>query len=55
MRFADGGVAAGTIVERAADYQAPVCHHFGVNHLPEGYGDATPPAQPAPATTSPAT
>ncbi len=38
-RKADGGVAAGTIVERAPDYMAPVCHHFGDNHLPEGYGD----------------
>ena len=36
MRYADGGVAAGTIVERADDYMAPVCHHFGLNHLPEG-------------------
>ena len=36
---ADGGVAAGTIVERAADYLAPVCHHFGENHLPEGLCD----------------
>ena len=47
VRYADGGVAAGTIVERAADYMAPVCHHFGDNHLPEGYGDggaAKPPA-----------
>jgi len=35
-RKADGGVAAGSIVERAADYLAPVCHHFGENHLPEG-------------------
>ncbi len=39
-RKSDGGVAAGTIVPRAADYLAPVCHHFGENHLPEGYGDA---------------
>jgi D-ornithine 4,5-aminomutase subunit beta len=39
VRFADGGVAAGTIVQRADDYLAPVCHHFGVNHLPEAYGD----------------
>ena len=38
-RKADGGVAAGSIVERAADYLAPVCHHFGANHLPEGYGE----------------
>ena len=38
-RKSDGGVAAGTIVERAADYLAPVCHHFGENHLPEGLGD----------------
>jgi D-ornithine 4,5-aminomutase subunit beta len=35
-RFADGGVAAGSIVPRAADYLAPVCHHFGDNHLPAG-------------------
>ena len=28
--------AAGTIVERADDYLAPVCHHFGENHLPRG-------------------
>jgi D-ornithine 4,5-aminomutase subunit beta len=38
-RDSTGGVAASTIVPRAADYLAPVCHHFGVNHLPEGYGD----------------
>ena len=38
-RQGDGGVAVNTIVERAADYLAPVCHHFGDNHLPEGYGD----------------
>ena len=37
-RHADGGVAAGTVVERAADYMAPVCHHFGENHLPESSG-----------------
>jgi D-ornithine 4,5-aminomutase subunit beta len=36
VRHADGGVAAGTIVERSDDYLAPVCHHFGVNHLPAG-------------------
>jgi D-ornithine 4,5-aminomutase subunit beta len=39
-RQGDGGVAVNSIVERAADYLAPVCHHFGDNHLPEGYGDA---------------
>jgi len=33
-RHADGGIGAGTIVERASDYLAPVCHHFGDNHLP---------------------
>jgi D-ornithine 4,5-aminomutase subunit beta len=32
----DGGVGAGTVVARAADYVAPVCAHFGDNHLPEG-------------------
>ena len=36
VRRADGGVAAGTIVERADDYLAPVCHHFGENHVPGG-------------------
>ncbi len=36
VRRADGGIAAGTIVERAEDYLAPVCHHFGDNHLPDG-------------------
>ena len=39
-RKGDGGVAAGSIVERAADYLAPVCHHFGENHLPEGLDKA---------------
>jgi len=37
-RKAEGGVAVGTIVPRAADYMAPVCHHFGENHLPEAAG-----------------
>jgi D-ornithine 4,5-aminomutase subunit beta len=35
-RKAAGGVAAGSIIERADDYLAPVCHHFGENHLPVG-------------------
>ncbi len=33
-RTADGGVGVNTIVPRADDYMAPVCHHFGDNHLP---------------------
>jgi D-ornithine 4,5-aminomutase subunit beta len=33
-RMSDAGLAAGSIVERADDYIAPVCHHFGVNNLP---------------------
>ncbi|MBN1192172.1 MAG: cobalamin-dependent protein [Coriobacteriia bacterium] len=32
-RDSQGGVAAGSIVPRADDYLAPVCHHFGENHL----------------------
>jgi len=32
-RDSQGGVAAGSIVPRADDYLAPVCHHFGDNHL----------------------
>lgn len=35
-RRADGGVGAGTIVPRDEDYLAPVCEHFGSNHLPPG-------------------
>lgn len=35
-RDTESGVAAHTIVERDADYMAPVCAHFGDNHLPEG-------------------
>lgn len=35
-RDPEGGVAAGTIVPRDPDYMAPVCAHFGENHLPEG-------------------
>ncbi len=30
-RDPQGGVAAGTVVRREADYGAPVCSHFGVN------------------------
>lgn len=30
------GDEAGTVVKRAKDYLAPVCHHFGYNNLPEG-------------------
>jgi len=33
-----GGVAANTIVHRDPDYMAPVCAHFGENHLPVGLG-----------------
>jgi D-ornithine 4,5-aminomutase subunit beta len=36
-RHSAGGVASDSIVVRADDYMAPVCHHFGENHLPEGY------------------
>jgi len=34
VRHSDGGLGVGTIVPRAEDYMAPVCHHFGENHLP---------------------
>lgn len=36
-RDSAGGVSAGTIVPRADDYMAPVCHHFGDNNLPDGH------------------
>lgn len=35
-RDSKGGVGAGSIVEREADYYAPVCSVFGHNHLPAG-------------------
>ncbi len=40
-RSGQGGVAADTIVRRDPDYLAPVCAHFGENHLPDltGFGD----------------
>ncbi len=40
-RDSAGGVAAGSIVPRADDYVAPVCHHFGRNNLPVGYRGRT--------------
>lgn len=39
-RDGQGGVAAGTVIERDPDYLAPVCDHFGTNHLPEGIDKA---------------
>jgi len=38
-RALDGGVAAGTVVKREPAYCAPVCDHFGENHLPPGSED----------------
>jgi D-ornithine 4,5-aminomutase subunit beta len=35
-RDGETGVAAHTIVPREPDYMAPVCAHFGDNHLPDG-------------------
>jgi len=32
----DGGIGAGTVIPRDADYFAPVCEHFGYNRIPEG-------------------
>ena len=42
-RNSAGGVAANSIVEREPDYYAPVCSHFGENHLPEGIKKACDP------------
>lgn len=33
-----GGIGAGTVVPRDDDYFAPVCGHFGENHIPPAYG-----------------
>lgn len=35
-RDGKGGVGADSIIERDPDYMAPVCDHFGENHLPAG-------------------
>ncbi len=47
-RESGGGVAADSIVQRADDYLAPVCHHFGENHLEllAEYGVVDPGAAP---------
>lgn len=37
-----GGVGVGTIVERDADYLAPVCAHFGKNNVPAGQEPCAP-------------
>jgi len=39
-RKIDGGIGANTVVEREADYFAPVCAHFGYNNVPEKYEHA---------------
>lgn len=39
-RDGQGGVAANSIVRRDPDYLAPVCAHFGENHLPDGLAQA---------------
>lgn len=36
------GVAADTVVPRDKDYFAPVCAHFGYNHIPEKYNITKP-------------
>ena len=42
-RDGKGGVGVDTIIVRDADYMAPVCAHFGDNHLPEGLEHACDP------------
>ncbi|MBW6473642.1 MAG: cobalamin-dependent protein [Anaerolineaceae bacterium] len=42
-RNGSGGVAANSIVERDPDYYAPVCSHFGENHIPDGVEKACDP------------
>jgi D-ornithine 4,5-aminomutase subunit beta len=36
VRNGQGGVGAASILRRDPDYLAPVCAHFGDNHLPQG-------------------
>jgi len=35
VRKVNGGIGVDTIVERDADYYAPVCHHYGYNRAPK--------------------
>lgn len=42
-RDGNGGVGAGSLVARDPDYMAPVCDHFGENHLPSGTAKACDP------------
>jgi D-ornithine 4,5-aminomutase subunit beta len=42
-RDGKGGVGADSIVQRDPDYYAPVCSHFGHNHLPAGVAKACDP------------
>ena len=42
-RDGKGGVGSGSIIERQADYYAPVCDHFGDNHPPAGLHKACDP------------
>jgi len=34
VRKSNGGIGVDTVVERDADYFAPVCHHYGYNNIP---------------------
>jgi D-ornithine 4,5-aminomutase subunit beta len=36
VRHADGGIGPDTVFARDKDYLAPVCEHYGENHLPAG-------------------
>ncbi|MFN7986260.1 MAG: D-ornithine 4,5-aminomutase subunit OraE [Thermoanaerobaculia bacterium] len=42
-RDGKGGVGAGSLVPRDPDYLAPVCDHFGTNHLPADVAKACDP------------
>ncbi len=39
-RKKNGELGANTVVKREKDYFAPVCNHFGDNHIPEGISKA---------------
>lgn len=40
VRHRDGGVSPDSVYLRDKDYLAPVCHHYGDNHLPSGQNKA---------------
>lgn len=41
VRYKEGGIGAGTVIKREADYFAPVSVHYGNNNIPEEFKSAS--------------